>query len=134
MTMKYFKDTAGTVYAYESDGSQDAWIKPDLVPMSDADAQAYVQSVLDAQAATVPTVVSRAQGKAALIQAGLWQQVLDYVAAITDPTQKALADVALNDTTEWRRDSPFLATVAAGIGLSDQQLDDLFVAAAKIVL
>lgn len=81
-----------------------------------------------------PTVVTRAQGKAALIQAGLWDDVLAYVDAIADPTQQALARVALDDTAEWRRDSPFLATAAAALGLSDQDLDGLFVAAAGIVL
>jgi hypothetical protein len=81
-----------------------------------------------------PTIVTRAQGKAALITAGLWDDVLAYVDGITDPTQQALARVALDDTTEWRRDSPFLATAAAALGLTDQQLDDLFVAAAAIVL
>ena len=34
---------------------------------------------------------------------GLWGAVLDYVAAIQDPTQRALADVALNDTLTWDR-------------------------------
>lgn len=81
-----------------------------------------------------PTVVTRAQGKAALIQAGLWADVLAYVDAIADPTEQALARVALDDTTEWRRDSPFLATAAAALGLSDEDLDGLFVAAAAIVL
>lgn len=81
-----------------------------------------------------PTVVTRAQGKAALIQAGLWADVLAYVDAIADPTQQALARVALDDTTEWRRDSPFLATAAAALGLSETQLDDLFVTAAAIIL
>lgn len=81
-----------------------------------------------------PQVVSRAQGKAALIQAGLWSQVQAYVSAITDPTQKALADVALNDTTEWRRDSPFLTTAATTLGLTAADLDNLFVTAAGIVL
>lgn len=81
-----------------------------------------------------PTVVTRAQGKAALITAGLWDDVLAYVDAIEDPTQQALARVALDDTTEWRRDSPFLTTAAAALGLTEKQLDDLFVAAAAIVL
>lgn len=82
----------------------------------------------------VPQQVTRAQGKVALIQAGLWQAVLDYVEGITDPTEKALADVALNDTTHWRRDSPFLNQAALAVGLSEEQLDDLFVAAAHIAL
>lgn len=85
-------------------------------------------------APTVPESVTRAQGKAALINAGLWPAVLDYVAGITDATQQALAEVALNDTLEWRRDSPFLAACAAGMGLSTEQLDALFVAANQIVL
>lgn len=82
----------------------------------------------------IPQCVTRAQGKAALIGAGLWTQVLAYVDGIADPTQQALARVALDDTTEWRRDSPFLAAAATALGLTDQQLDDLFVAAAAIVL
>lgn len=82
----------------------------------------------------VPQSVARAQGKAALIMAGLWQPVLDFVAAIADPTERALADVALNDTQEWHRDSPFLGSARAGLGLTDEQLDELFIAASKIRL
>lgn len=81
----------------------------------------------------VPQVVSRAQGKAVLIQMGLWSAVLGFVDAIEDPTDKALALVALNDTVEWRRDSVFLATAAAALNISDQQLDAMFIAAAQIV-
>ena len=33
--MKYYKDEEGNIYAYESDGSQDAFIKEGLVPISD---------------------------------------------------------------------------------------------------
>lgn len=82
----------------------------------------------------VPMLVSRAQGKAALIQSGLWPQVLSYVESITDPTAKALAEVALNDTTEWRRDSPFLTEAATAIGLTQADLDQLFISAAEIQL
>lgn len=77
----------------------------------------------------VPAVVSKAQGKAALIQAGLWQAVLDYVDNIEDPSQKALAEIALNDTQEWLRTSPLLNSMALALGLSSTDLDDLFIAA-----
>lgn len=83
---------------------------------------------------TVPQQVTRAQGKAVLIQMGLWQSVLDYVAAITDPTQKALAEVALNDTQYWQRSSPFLMQAAAALGMNDAQLDGLFVEADQVLL
>lgn len=80
-----------------------------------------------------PASVSLAQGKAALIAAGLWPAVLAYVAAIADPTDKALAEVALNDTQDWRRDSLFLNSAATALGMTSAQLDQLFVDASGIV-
>lgn len=82
----------------------------------------------------VPQSVARAQGKAALIGAGLWAGVLAFVAAIEDDTERALAEVALHDTQTWQRNSPFLNGAKDGLGLTDEQLDALFVAAAGIEL
>lgn len=82
----------------------------------------------------VPQSVARAQGKAALIGAGMWQAVLDFVATIPDPTDRALAEVALHDTQQWQRNSAFLNSAKAGLGLTDEQLDELFVTASKIEL
>ena len=80
----------------------------------------------------VPQSVSRAQGKIALSQAGLWEQVLQYADGITDPGQKLIAEVALNDTTAWERDSPFLNAVATALEITSEQMDALFIAAAEI--
>lgn len=82
----------------------------------------------------VPQQITRAQGKAALIMQGLWGAVLDYVASIQDPTQRALAEVALNDTLTWGRSSPFLNSAAARLGMTGEQLDALFIQAAGIAL
>ncbi len=39
--MKYFKDPeTNGIYAYEADGSQDFWIKPNLVPITETEANA----------------------------------------------------------------------------------------------
>lgn len=85
-------------------------------------------------AAPVPDAITRAQGKAALIEVGMWDDVTGFVAGIEDPTERALADVALNDTLEWRRSSPFLNTAADALGLPPEMLDALFVRAAEIHL
>ena len=85
-------------------------------------------------AAPVPAQVSRAQGKAVLIQMGLWQQVLDFVAAIPDSTQRALAEVALHDTQNWQRNSPFLNQAADALGITQAQMDELFIAADQVML
>lgn len=82
----------------------------------------------------IPQSVTKAQGKAALIRAGLLQGVLNYVASIEDATQKALAEVALNDTTHWQRSSPFLNAAAQELVLTNEQLDQLFIDASKIEL
>ena len=82
----------------------------------------------------VPQQITRAQGKAALIMQGHWQEVLDYVASIQDPTQRALAEVALHDTLTWERSSPFLNAAAEGTGMTDEQLDALFLQAGGIAL
>ena len=86
------------------------------------------------QTPVAPQSVSRAQGKLALIQAGLWPAAIAFVDGITDPAQKAYAEVALNDTQEWRRDSPFLASAAAALDLSEAQLDALFITANELQL
>ena len=86
------------------------------------------------QTSVAPQSVSRAQGKLALIGAGLWPAAIAFVDGITDPAQKAYAEVALHDTQEWRRDSPFLVSAAAALDLSDEQLDTLFITAGGIQL
>lgn len=41
--MKYYRDQkTGEVFAYEADGSQDEYIKPNLSPMTDAEVQAHL--------------------------------------------------------------------------------------------
>ena len=97
------------------------------------DGQTFTPPPAPPSVPAVPQSVSRAQGKAALIAAGLWPAVLAYVNAIADPTDKALAEVALNDTQEWRRDSLFLNSVVSSLGLTSAQLDQLFVDASGIV-
>lgn len=38
--MKYYKDAQNNVFAYESDGSQDTYIKPGLIPITDMEMEA----------------------------------------------------------------------------------------------
>ena len=100
-----------------NEGGLTGWRWPDAEPQS-----------------AVPQQITRAQGKAALIMQGLWGAVLDYVGAIQDPTQRALAEVALHDTLTWERSSPFLNAAAAGLGMTDEQLGALFIQASEITL
>jgi len=82
----------------------------------------------------VPSQVTRAQGKVVLIQMGLWPQVLAFVDAIEDPVQKAVAEVAINDTVHWQRNSPFLNQAATALGITQAQMDQLFIQASEVLL
>lgn len=71
--------------------------------------------------------VSRFQARAALLAAGLLEKVEAAVAA-ADPFTR----LAWTDATEFRRDSPTIAALADAVGLSGDDLDQLFEAAAGV--
>lgn len=77
----------------------------------------------------VPQVVSRFQAKAALLQAGLLTQVETLIA---DPATDAVTKLAWAEAVEFYRNSPTIATLAAALGLTSGQIDNLFITAANI--
>lgn len=78
---------------------------------------------------SVPDEVSRFQAKAALSLAGKLEQAEAVVQASTDP----LVKLAWAEALVFRRDSPSINGLASAIGLSSQDLDNLFIQAATIV-
>lgn len=78
---------------------------------------------------TVPQEVTRFQARAALYQAG-W---LDEVEAlIATPETDRMLVLAWQDALAFKRQSPFVQAMAQQLGLSEPQLDGLFIAAAQI--
>ena len=80
-----------------------------------------------APAPVIPQVVSRFQAKAALLAAGLLD---DVEAAMAQASP--VAQLAWSEAIEFRRDSTTVAAMASQLSLTDENLDDLFVAAAQI--
>lgn len=72
----------------------------------------------------VPPVIPAWKGKAALREAGLLDSVEAAVAVAGGRVQDAWTGAA-----EWSCDSDFLLSLALGLGLTKQQIDDLFRAA-----
>ena len=123
-----------TADRYVADGVELPFSVIAVGTISDVEPGDFPEPEPEPPTALVPAQITRAQGKAALIIAGLWSGVLAFVAAIEDETERALADVALNDTLTWERSSPFLNAAAAGLGVNDAQLDALFIQAKEIQL
>jgi len=74
-----------------------------------------------AEAPPVPPEVSAAQGRLALLQAGVLDALEAWIANQPRATQ---IEYAARGT--WRRDWPLVATGSAAMGLSEAQVDDLF--------
>lgn len=76
----------------------------------------------------VPQVVSRMQAKLALAQAGLLDQVEANMA-----TKPKAVQIYWSDVSEIHRDHPILTAAANDLGLTQQQIDQLFISAKQIV-
>lgn len=76
----------------------------------------------------VPQSVSMFQARTAMRRAGLLASVETAVAASADPEIQDAWEYA----TEFHRASPTIAALAAQIGMTDAQVDDLFRVAATI--
>lgn len=80
-----------------------------------------------------PSAVSRKQARMALVLSGIsLASVQLAVESIEDDTQRALAQIAWDDAVEYRRDDPFLIMLADMLGLTEAQLDGLFILAAGL--
>lgn len=87
----------------------------------------------EAPAPSIPSVVSRKQARMALVLSGVpLATVQASIDAITDDTERALAQIAWDDAVEFRRNDPFLVAMAAALSLTESQLDDLYTLAATL--
>ena len=129
--MKYYKDTNGEVFAYESDGSQDSYIAPSLVLMNQTEIDLHLNPPPVVVAPVTPTKISLSQAKIALSRSGYLTQVDTALNALTEP-QKTEALIAWNSSNEVLRSSQLVTAMQASLGLTTAQMDDLFTLANSI--
>jgi hypothetical protein len=79
----------------------------------------------------VPEEVSALQGMLAINAAGMAAPFNAWLSAL-DPITDFAAIAFFQKAATWRRDNPYLIQGATALGLTDEQLDQLFVAAAGI--
>lgn len=74
-------------------------------------------------ASTVPQVITSFQAKAALSQAGLYSKVNTYMTT----TAPELQQIAWAEASTFDRNDSFIAALAPALGLTDSQVDQLFI-------
>lgn len=80
----------------------------------------------------VPHEVTMRQARLALAGVGLLDAVNKAIAEITDPATRKAAQIEWEYSATVQRDRQFVALLAPALGLSDQMLDQLFIAAAAL--
>jgi hypothetical protein len=85
------------------------------------------------QPVPVPASVDNAQARMALIQSGIAIATVDAaIAAIPDAVEREIAYTQWEYRATVRRDSELLVSLGTAIGLTSEQIDDLFRLAATL--
>lgn len=102
------------------------WLRAwDVIALTPAEIEA-------AHRARVPQSVTRRQARQALLLAGLLDNVQPAINAIPDPVQRGMAQIEWDDSQQFERKRPLLVSLAAGLGLGEEALDNLFIQAAQL--
>lgn len=122
----------GRIHATATDdyAGPDAWLP--APPGFDLQRLADYRVIDGALVLAPPPSVSRKQARKALLLAGLFEAVQPAIDAIEDPLQRQLVQIDWDDAQTYERDDPTLLSLAAALGMSDAELDALFVTAARL--
>ncbi len=101
---------------------------PQIAPSSPGDID---WDQLDVPESTVPKKVTMRQARRALFAAGLYQDVEDAINALTEPTRTE-ARIDWDFSSDVYRDNSFVLMLTSLLGLTEEQVDDLFIAANAI--
>lgn len=99
------------------------------IVMSEAEIDAAIAE--EARLASIPRAVTMRQARLALLGAGLLSGVDAAIASMPEPTQSA-AKIEWEYSQEVQRHNGFVAALGPALGMTDAQIDALFVAAAKL--
>lgn len=76
--------------------------------------------------------VTRRQAKQALLLAGKLSLVQPAIDAIADATQRAMVQIEWDDSQVFERSRPTLIALATALGMTAQDIDELFATAAAL--
>lgn len=127
--MSLYKDKNNTIHDDDNGRALllPSWPK-NLTPITQAEADAIRKAP---QPLVIPASVTMRQARLALLSAGLINNVTTAINALASP-QKEAATIEWEYSQEVHRDKPFVSVLAVALGLTDAQLDDLFLTASTL--
>jgi hypothetical protein len=134
--MKYIKQADGSFSAYDETSKEFellANLDKKRRPVFLAEDAKEVVSYLAARAeAEKPKAVTARQAHEALIRKGLADNIRNAIAGIPDPVEQAVADNWFNRSNSFERDNETLKAISTAIGLTADDVDNLFAYAATL--
>lgn len=130
--MKYYK-LNDVVYAFESDGSQDDYIKPEMVLMTSEEVDKHLnpnkymsdEQIYDIYVKSLKPLTRR-QFKLALLENNLLEQVETLINSVEDATQRTRLQIEYSEATEFQRTSNSVKYMCNLLGLTEEQVDQMW--------
>lgn len=108
------------------------WVESDTAAIGDLYADGAFRKP-PAQPAPVPQEVGNSQAREAMIRSGISIAAVDSaIQAIADPIEKELAYTQWEYRTTIPRSASLVKSLGAGLGLTEEKIDDLFRLAATL--
>jgi len=126
--MSYFKDNTNAVHFIDDDSL--AYLLP-IGAEKISDSEAEEIKLEQSQKVIVPNSVTMRQARLALLAAGKLSQVDAAINSLPEP-QRSEAKIEWEYSGEVLRNKPFVQSLGAALGLSNDDLDALFIEAVKL--
>lgn len=102
-------------------------LKPEYIPVAE-----HPEGSTPVSSTGVPLVVTKRQGRQQLILMGLLDSVQTAIDSIADTTQRLLVQSFWDDSIQYERYHPQMLQLAQAVGLTDEQMDQAFIAASQL--
>lgn len=130
--MKYYK-LGNVVYAFEDDGSQDDYIKPEMVLMTSEEVYKHINPekyLTEEQKYSIYLnslkPLTRRQFKLVLLENDLLDAVELSINNIEDKTTKTRMQIEYTEATEFKRNSESLLFMCQLLNLSEEQINTMW--------
>ena len=128
--VKLIKRLAGdrndVAYAYLTDEEAETYSDLTLVSQEEIEELGDVVKIL------IPESITKRQAKQQLLLDGKLSQVQEVINSIYDETKRMMAQLYWDDSTEFERNHPTLTEIGAALGLTEAELDMMFINASKL--
>lgn len=131
--MKYFKNLADEVYAFEADGSQDDLITDEFVAMTadEIDRHLNPQNYLtdeekEQQRLAEFTTLTRRQFKLVLLEHDLLDTIEQSIKSIEDKTLRTRIQIEYEESDKFERTNDSVQHMLSILNLTSEQVDEIW--------